>query len=84
MAHEMGTPLAWVMSRDAEIRRVIALNLRKRGMRCAELTAPPGESEPPAVKPQVITLDVEPGAGWTGKRRAHCAVLPGCRACLWW
>ena len=63
MAHETGTPLAWVMSRDAEIRRVIALNLRKRGMRCAELTAPPGESEPPAVKPQVIILDVEPAAG---------------------
>ena len=63
MAHEMDTPLAWVMSRDAEIRRVIALNLRKRGMRCAELTARPGESEPPAVRPQVIILDVEPGGG---------------------
>ena len=63
MAHEMDTPLAWVMSRDAEIRRVIALNLRKRGMRCAELTAPPGESEPPAAMPQVIILDVEPGGG---------------------
>ena len=59
----MGTPLARVMSRDAEIRRVIALNLRKRGMRCAELTAPPGEPEPRAVKPQVIILDVEPGGG---------------------
>ena len=58
----MNTSLAWVMSRDAEVRQVIALNLCKRGMRCVELTGTGGSALPP-VKPQVMVLDIDPEIG---------------------
>jgi hypothetical protein len=76
----MNTSLAWVMSRDAEVRQVIALNLSKRGMQCVELNGTGGSALPP-VKPQVMVLDIDPEIGLDWGRRARCAVCPGCGAC---
>ena len=63
----MAAPTIWVISADPEIRRLIALNLTKRGFRILELALPissPPSGEPPRLI--IVDLDVEPSdtSGW--------------------
>jgi DNA-binding response OmpR family regulator len=58
----MSVPLAWIVSADPDVRRLIELNLCKRGMRCLAMTAAAECDRRPA-PPQVIVLDIDPAAG---------------------
>jgi DNA-binding response OmpR family regulator len=64
----MDALVAWVISRDPDMRRVIELNLCRRSIRCIDVTL--GEMGVPSFKPQVIILDVDPPAGldWEAAR----------------
>ena len=55
----MNVPVAWVISPDADIQRVIELSLCKRGLHCI----PSEPAEAPVVRPQVVVLDVNPSTG---------------------
>jgi DNA-binding response OmpR family regulator len=72
----MSVPLAWIVSADPDVRRLIELNLCKRGMRCLAMTTAAECDRQPA-PPQVIVLDIDPaaGLGWetaTTMRRRPC------------
>jgi DNA-binding response OmpR family regulator len=70
----MNVPVAWVISHDADMQRVIELNLCKRGLRCIAS----GPAELPAVKPRLVILDVDPSTelDW-GTARNLRRDLPG-------
>jgi CheY-like chemotaxis protein len=57
----MDALVAWVISRDPEMRRVIDLNLCRRSIRCIDVAL--GETRAPSLKPRFIILDVDPPAG---------------------
>jgi len=54
----MAVPTIWVISSDPEIRRLIALNLSKRGFRILEF-ALPISSPPSGEPPRLIILDLD-------------------------
>jgi hypothetical protein len=55
----MEAPVAWVISRDPEMRRLILLNLNRRGLPSSGTSAL-GDPHPPLIQPQVVILDVDP------------------------
>lgn len=57
--------MVWVISPDPDTRRLIGLNLSKRGLRVLE-ASPQGELAPSGDKPHLIILDVDPPheSGW--------------------
>jgi len=65
----MDSRVVWVMCGDAEMRRLIELNLRKRALCCRPAPSLDG-SQPLAERPDVIILDVGPpaGPGWQTAR----------------
>jgi DNA-binding response OmpR family regulator len=65
----MDTPMVWIISPDPDTRRLIGLNLSKRGFRVLETSSQDGLALP-REKPQLIILDVEPPdeSGWQTAR----------------
>lgn len=61
----MHMPTVWVISSDSDTRRLIGLNLSKRGL-CLQEMSPQGELESSGATPQLIILDVDPRgeSGW--------------------
>jgi DNA-binding response OmpR family regulator len=57
--------MVWVISPDPDTRRLIGLNLSKRGLRVLE-ASPQGELALSGAKPHLIILDVDPPdeSGW--------------------
>jgi DNA-binding response OmpR family regulator len=70
----VNVPVVWIISHDADMQRIIELNLCKRGLRCIGS----GPAEPPAVRPRLVLLDVDPSTGldW-GTARKLRRDLPG-------
>ena len=58
--------VVWVIGSDCDTRRLIGLNLIKRGLRIREIS-PEGEPAPAGADPQLIILDSEPDGemDWT-------------------
>ena len=56
----MAAPTIWVMSADPEIRRLIALNLSKRGFHIVESVFP-APSPPASETPQLVIVDFNAG-----------------------
>ena len=61
----MDVPLVWVISPDPDTRRLIGLNLSKRGLLILE-ASPQGSLALSGAKPHLIILDVDPPdeSGW--------------------
>ncbi len=61
----MDVPMVWVISPDPDTRRLIGLNLSKRGLRILE-ASPQGELALSGAKPHLIILDVDAPdeSGW--------------------
>ena len=61
----MDEPVIWVISPDPDTRRLIGLNLSKRGFGVLE-TSPRDGLRPSYTEPQLIILDVDPPdeSGW--------------------
>jgi CheY-like chemotaxis protein len=57
--------MVWVISSDSEIRRLIGLNLSKRGL-CLQEMSSQGEMVSSGATPHLIILDVDPHgeSGW--------------------
>ena len=57
----MDMPLVWVISSDSDARRLIGLNLSKRGLQTREIS-PKDELAPSGAEPHLIILDSDPAA----------------------
>ncbi len=55
----MDMPLVWVISSDSDARRLIGLNLSKRGLQTREIS-PQDELAPSGAEPHLIILDSGP------------------------
>ncbi len=66
----MDIPMVWIISPDPDTRRLIGLNLSKRGFRILEASPQDGVVSP-SEKPQLVILDVEPPdeSGWQTARK---------------
>ena len=66
----------WVISPDPDTRRLIGLNLNKRGFGVLE-TSPQDGLEPSGAEPQLIILDMDPPgeSGW--EEPVRYAIVPG-------
>jgi len=61
----MDAPMIWVISHDPDTRRLIGLNMSKRGLRIQEIS-PQEELAHSGGRPHLIILDTDPpgGPGW--------------------
>lgn len=61
----MDVPMAWIISSDPDTRRLIGLNLSRRGFRTLD-ASPQDELAASGAKPHLIILDVNPPdeSGW--------------------
>lgn len=75
----MDAPVAWVISHDLDMRRLIELNLERRGFCTVEITTP---SEPgaPAIRPHMIILDIDPAVGPDWETARTLRQTPGFQA----